>query len=81
MASSLLTGSFQILFLYDVCEEIHTDQLQGLIGGGRYGEGIERRRDPALLHLSPEYVRFERPPVVQRLGSVIFERGENLLGS
>jgi hypothetical protein len=26
-------------------------------------------------------VRFERPPVVQRLGSVIFERGENLLGS
>ena len=80
MASSPLTGSFQILFLYDVCEEIRTEQLQSLIGGGRYGEGIERRRDPALLHPSPEYVRFERPPVVQQLGPLIFEGGERFTG-
>jgi hypothetical protein len=76
MPSTPLKGSFQILFLYDVCEEIRTEQLQGLIGGGRYGEGIERRRDPALLHPSPEYVRFERPPVVQQLGPLLFEGGE-----
>jgi hypothetical protein len=80
MASSPLTGSFQILFLYDVCEEIRTGQLQSLIGGGRYGEGIERRRDPALLHPSPEYVRFERPPVVQPLGALTFEGGERFTG-
>ena len=79
MANSRLTGSFQILFLYDVCEEIRTEQLQGLIGGG-YGE-IERRRDPALLHPSPEFVRFERPPVVQQLGPLVFDGGqENFMG-
>jgi hypothetical protein len=78
MASARLTGSFQILFLYDVCEEIRTEQLQGLIGGG-YGE-IERRRDPALLHPSPEFVRFERPPVVQGLGPLVFDGGEKFTG-
>ena len=80
MASLPLTGSFQVLFLYDVCEEIRTEQLQSLIKGGRYGEGIERRRDPALLHPSPEYVRFERPPVVQQLGPLIFDGGERFTG-
>lgn len=80
MANPPLTGSFQILFLYDVCDEIRTDQLRGLIGSGRSGEGVERRRDPAFLHPSPEYVRFERPPVVQPLGSLTFQGGEQFSG-
>lgn len=73
MASSPLTGSFQILFLYDVCEEIRIEQLRSLIGSGR--DGSERRRDPAFRHPSPEYVRFERPPVVQPLGPLDFKNG------
>jgi hypothetical protein len=75
MARSPLTGSFQILFLYDVCEEIRTEQLRGLIGGERYGDGTERRRSPSALHPSPEYLRFERPPVVQQLGAIVFKNG------
>jgi hypothetical protein len=86
-----LSGSLRILFLFDVCEEIRTETLQRLIGGERFGEGAERRRDPSLQeaslqqallqntslqHTSPEYVRFERPPVVQQLGNLTFETGE-----
>lgn len=80
MASSPLTGSFQILFLYDVCEAINTEPLQVLIGSRHQGEGAERPRDPALLHPSPEYVRFSRPPVVQQLGPLIFQGGERFTG-
>jgi hypothetical protein len=65
-----LTGSFRILFLYDVCEEIHTERLQNIVGA-------ERRRDPAFHHPAPEYVRFERPPVVQQLGPVVLKDGGN----
>ncbi len=72
MTNAPLTGSFQILFLYDVCEEIDTGKLRKLLG---LGEGAERRRDPAFHHPAPEYVRFERPPVVQRLGPMIFKTG------
>jgi hypothetical protein len=65
---SPLTGSFRILFLYDVCEEIRMEELRGLSGG-------ERRRDPAFHHPAPDYVRFERPPVVQRLGPMALGSG------
>jgi len=80
MASSPLTGSFQILFLYDVCEEIRTGELRGLIGGERYGVGTERRRDSVFQHPSPEYLRFERPPVVQQLGPMVFKNGGRFNG-
>ncbi len=72
MTSAPLTGSFQILFLYDVCEEIDMKELRRLIG---VGEIAERRRDPAFHHPSPEYVRFERPPVVEQLGPLVFQNG------
>ena len=75
MPTTPLTGSFRILFLYDVCEEIRTEELRQLIGGERYGDGAERRRDPAFRHPSPEYLRFERPPVVQPLGPRVFKNG------
>ena len=70
MANISLTGSLRILFLYDVCEEIRTEQLRTLLAGEGRGVITERRRDPAFHHPSPDYVRFERPPVVQQLGSV-----------
>jgi hypothetical protein len=75
MVSAPLSGSFQILFLYDVCEEINTKQLRRLIGADGAGEITERRREPAFHHPAPEYVRFERPPVVQQLGAMDFKSG------
>ena len=80
MAAAPLTGSFQMLFLYDVCEEIRAEQLRGLIGGERYGDGKERRRDPAFQHPSPEYLKFERPPVVQQLDPIVLKGGVRFNG-
>ena len=73
MADDLLVGSFWILFLYDICEEINLETLRGLLG-------VERRREPSFRHPSPEYVRFERPPVVQRLEPIMLDNGSRLQG-
>ena len=40
-----LIGSLRILFLYDVCEEIRTEQLRKLLGESK-GVVTERRRLP-----------------------------------
>jgi hypothetical protein len=69
-----LTGSLRILFVYDVCEEIRMDELQKRIGAQRYGD--YRAARPS----SPEYVRFERPPVVQSLGPLVFQNGGGFSG-
>ena len=76
MTNTPLIGSLRILFLYDVCEEIRTEQLRTLLSGQGQGVVTERRRDPAFHHPSPDYVRFERPPVVQQLGSMNFRTAE-----
>ena len=73
MSGDPLSGSFWILFLYDICEEIHLETLRGLLG-------VEPRREPSFRHPSPEYVRFERPPVVQRLDPIALENGGRLQG-
>ena len=73
MAGDHLSGSFWILFLYDICEEIRLENLRGLLG-------VEPRREPSFRHPSPEYVRFERPPVVQRLEPMMLESGSRLRG-
>jgi hypothetical protein len=66
-----LTGSLWSLWLYDVCEEINLDKLRGILG-------VEARREPSFRHPSPEYVRFERPPVVERLEPIVLESGSRL---
>jgi hypothetical protein len=73
VAGDRLSGSFWILFLYDICEEIRLETLRGLLR-------VERRREPSFRHPSPEYVRFERPPVVQRLEPIVLENGSRLQG-
>ncbi len=73
MAGDRLSGSFWILFLYDICEEIRLETLRGLLR-------VEPRREPSFRHPSPEYVRFERPPVVQRLEPITLESGSRLQG-
>ena len=65
-----LRGSFWVLVLYDVAEQIRLDELRSLAG-------LEPpRREPTFKHPVPDYVRFERPPVVQPLGTVSMSSGE-----
>jgi hypothetical protein len=51
-----LRGSALAFILYDVCEEIDLGALNRIAGARRVGA--------AFKHLAPEYVRFERPPVI-----------------
>jgi len=71
--SSPLTGSLWTLWLYDVCEEIDLGALRKILG-------VPARREPSFRHPSPEYVRFERPPLVQQLDPIVLESGSRLLG-
>ncbi len=64
-----LRGSLWVLFLYDVAEEIHLDKLRQLLG-------LEPPpREPSFRHPTPEYVRFERPPVVEPIPPDRLEAG------
>ena len=65
-----LRGSFWVLVLYDVAEQIELDQLCNLIG-------VEPvKPQPSFKHPAPEYVRFERPPVVEFPEPVVTATGE-----
>jgi hypothetical protein len=72
MPQPLVSGSFRSLFLYDVCEEIRLDELRKVLGS----PGAVR--EPQFRHLAPDYVRFERPPVVEPLEPVPLDTGETL---
>src|SRR5579864_2810863 len=65
-----LRGSFWVLVLYDVAEQIQLDKLCAVIGV------TPTRPQPSFKHPAPEYVRFERPPVVEQPGPVVTETGE-----
>ena len=54
---SLTKGSLLFFSLYDVCEEIRLDEVRQLLGA------IPQPR--SFKHAAPEYVRFERPPVIE----------------
>jgi hypothetical protein len=54
-----LRGSFWSLTLFDVAESIDLARLRDYIGAE------PQRREPSFRHPVPEYVRFERPPVVE----------------
>ena len=74
MPEAPLTGSIWLLWLYDVCEEINLDALRAILG-------VEVCRKPSFRHhLSPEYVRFERPPVVQLIEPIIVEGDRQVEG-
>ncbi len=69
-----LQGSVLVLILYDVCEEIRLEQLRGLLGANPPG------REPSFKHPAPEYVRFERPPVVESVEAITLETGQAVTG-
>ncbi len=60
------------LLLFDVAEEIDLLALHSLLGK------VPSRREPAFRQPAPEYVRFERPPVVEDLGNCSINGEEHL---
>jgi hypothetical protein len=65
-----LKGSMLAIILNDIAEEIRLEELRQILGA--------RRVEPSFKHSTPEYVRFENPPVVERLDPIILSSGETL---
>lgn len=63
-----LRGSISILSLYNVCEEIRLKELPPFIRG--------KVVTPSFKHTAPEYVRFERPPVIETIDPIVIQSGE-----
>ena len=66
----MLKGCLRAMLLHDVCEEIRLEELRAMLGA--------RRAEPSFKHATPEYVRFEKPPVIGRAGSITLASGETL---
>ena len=66
----LLRGSFRVMVLYDVAEQIQLDRLRDIVGTEK------PRREPSFEHPAPDYVRFESPPVVEYTGPISIGTGE-----
>jgi hypothetical protein len=64
-----VTGSFWILVLFDVAEQIRLDQLRSILGAASGGQ-------PALKHPAADSVRFERPPVIEDGGFISAVSGD-----
>jgi hypothetical protein len=65
-----VAGSFRALILHDVAEAIRLEQLRSILRVGSAG------RVPSFAHRTPDYVRFEQPPVVDILEASALESGE-----
>src|SRR5713101_965386 len=68
-----LRGSVLVLIQFDVCEEIRLDELRQIFGA----RTVEQ---PGSKHPAPGYVRYQRPPVVEPIGSLVLDSGERLEG-
>jgi hypothetical protein len=66
-----LRGSVLVLLQFDVCEAIRLDRLRELLHASK-------TEQPALKH--PGAVRYQRPPVVESIGTLTLESGEQLQG-
>jgi hypothetical protein len=68
-----LCGSILVLIQYDVCEEIRLDVIRQL---------LQARHAQATFKSSqaPGYVRYQRPPAVDRLEPIVVDSGERLTG-
>ena len=72
MKPDTLTGSLWMLFLYDVSEEIRLDDLRRILGARPPG------REPSFRRPAPEYVRFEKPPVVEIAPPIVLESSQRM---
>ncbi len=68
-----LRGSVLVLIQFDVCEEIKLDKLRQIFGA----RTVEQ---PSFKHPAPGYVRYQRPPVLETIESLVLESGERLHG-
>jgi hypothetical protein len=69
-----LEGVFWFLFAFDVCDEIQLDAIPSLVGNR------STRRATDLGRPTPDYVRFERPPIVEYLDPFALHDGEQMRG-
>src|SRR5262249_12457608 len=58
----------------DVAEAIHLEELRTILGASRAA------RSPSFAHPTPDYVRFEQPPVIDPLEPIELDGGERLEG-
>ena len=58
-----LIGCLKCFLLFDIAEEIDLPSLHRILGTS------PSRREPAFRHPAPEYVKFERPPVEELVGT------------
>jgi hypothetical protein len=71
----LLTGFFRVFLLYDVAEGFDLVKLRSLVGP----RGVPVQRP--FPRRTPEYVRFEQVPIVERAEPVKLNSGEQMLCS
>src|SRR5215472_16192348 len=69
-----LRGSVVVLIQYDVCEEIRLDVIRQLLQA-RHAQATFKSTQ------APSYVRYQRPPVADRLEALVLDSGERLTGS
>jgi hypothetical protein len=69
---AVLNGSLRALFLFDISEQIDLAYFHRVLGT------TPGKREPAFRHPAPEYVRYERPPVVDHLGVCETSEGQIL---
>jgi hypothetical protein len=72
-APSSLNGSILVLIQFDVCEELRLDRLQ-------HDVNARTVKQPSFKHPAPAYVRYQRPPVVEPVESLVLDSGEKLQG-
>jgi len=69
-----LQGHFRILFLYDVAEAVNLDAIRSMLESRGVAPSV------SLTLPIPQYMRFEKPPVVEPISSIALETGERLAG-
>ncbi|MBI4902147.1 MAG: hypothetical protein HY820_00840 [Acidobacteria bacterium] len=66
-----LTGSFRLLYFFDVSEEIDIEEVRSILK-------LEKPdREPALRHQPAGYVRFEKAPLETRVPAIALATGEH----
>lgn len=68
MPTADFQGSIFVLVLFDICDEINLQELRRLVGGTTLA--------PAFKHTTPDYVRFQRAPIIETLEPVSLDTGE-----
>lgn len=69
---TVLTGTIRAFLLFEIAEEIDLPHLHRMLGTS------PSKREPAFRHPAPEYVRYERPPVVDTVGQTFPYDGQAL---